>query len=121
MPVTLSVPRSSPKLPDNHEVALMEFLVFAFFIYVFVCHRIAVAAERKGRSYVAWLAIALLTSPILAGIIVASMAATQPAVGGELSPCPRCAEPIRAQAQVCRFCGQELAAADGDGVATALD
>jgi hypothetical protein len=46
----------------------------ALLLYFWLCRRIAEAAQRKGRSYKAWHAIALLANPIFAAIAVACMA-----------------------------------------------
>jgi len=78
--------------------------------YAWVCVLIARAASRKGRSYRAWFAIAFFVSPILAAVVIAAIASPRPASTGasDLVPCPRCAEPIRSAASVCRFCGMVL-------------
>ena len=79
-------------------------------LYVWICHLIARAAVRKGRSYGAWLAIALFVSPVLAAIIIAAVApipsGSSPST--EYFSCPRCAEPIRTAAKACRYCGAEF-------------
>lgn len=41
---------------------------------------------------------------------------TEPENQGDSMPCPRCAETIKRAAAVCRFCGHELARAEGAGV-----
>jgi hypothetical protein len=89
---------------SNYSIAIFVLALGA--IYVWVCFLIAKAAWRKGRSYMAWLAIAFFVSPVLAAILVASIDST-PAHGdaAQFVPCPRCAEPIRSAAVACRFCG----------------
>ena len=53
-------------------VAILGFIA----LYIWICHLIARAAVRKGRSYGAWFAIALFVSPVLAAIIIASVSAS---------------------------------------------
>jgi hypothetical protein len=99
------------------------FIIALVVLDLWICYRIGRAAERKGRSYLAWFWISFFTSPLLAGIIIATIAPQQmealpskeqipdPTISGgsDLVPCPRCAEPIRSAAVICRFCNFELA------------
>ena len=95
---------------------LMAALVFVLFAgYVTIACLVGGAAANKGRSFWAWFFIAVLVSPVLAGIIVAAMAPTDRPQSQDLRPCPRCAEPIRQAARACRFCGLELAQPSGGG------
>lgn len=86
---------------------LLALLVLA--AYIGVAMLIARLARRKGRSFGAWFAIAFFISPILAAIVIATIAPVDPAGGPGHRPCPRCAEPVRTQANTCRFCGLDLA------------
>lgn len=70
-------------------------------------------ASGKGRSGVGWILIGLLLGPL--ALLGAMMLSRDPAQAeragyqsGALRDCPRCAETVKAQARVCRFCGTKL-------------
>lgn len=99
----------------------MEILTILFCIYVAPAF---VAAMRRHQQVGAILALNLLLGWTLVGWVAALVWAlvkpeTQPAApfkgtgtnpdDGRM-PCPRCAEQIMRQAQVCRFCGHEMPA-----------
>jgi ribosomal protein L37AE/L43A len=85
---------------------------------------VAGIASAKGRSGFGWLLLSVLISPLLAGIIVAALppvpwgfdAAALSAgditrdldamaiAAGDMKQCPECAELVRAEAKICRFC-----------------
>ncbi len=95
--------------------------------WVFICHLIAKAAKAKGRSYAGFFCLSFFFSPLLGWIIVLAMA--KPTIAGataapidstanaslaksdgvELFKCPKCAEWIKAEAEICRFCGYSIA------------
>jgi hypothetical protein len=56
-------------------------------------------ARRKGRSAVIWAALCLLLTPVVIPVLWALPA---------LKKCPRCAEPVRVDAEVCRHCSYEF-------------
>jgi predicted nucleic acid-binding Zn ribbon protein len=92
----------------------MGFLGFILLIYLLLCGWVAVAASNKGRSGAAWFFIALILSPVLAGIIVACFAPTPAMIeqqrisSGSLRKCPYCAELVKAEAKICRYCQRDL-------------
>jgi len=74
----------------------------------------AVIADRKGRSGVWFFFLSLVFSPLI-GIIAALIAKPdadevdrQAVLSGRSRKCPYCAELVKADAVVCRFCGRDL-------------
>lgn len=76
---------------------------------------VAILAGRYGRNGAGWFILALLISPLIAAVLVLALgpvprsaAAESGGLTADFRKCPRCAEPIRAEAKVCRFCGHEF-------------
>jgi hypothetical protein len=85
-----------------------------------------VICQEKGRSAIEGLFLGLLFGPI--GIIVcAVLSRDEPALeeralrSGEMRKCPHCAEAIRREATVCRYCGRDVSATKASEVVSAED
>lgn len=62
-------------------------------------------AGGKGRSVIGWTLLALLISPLLAGILLIAAGQGQ----GGMKRCGACAELVKAEARVCKHCGRDFA------------
>lgn len=75
----------------------------------------AVIASSKGREAGLWFFAGLLMSPLLAAIIVAILPPVTAVIEAKaldtgMKQCPDCAELVRGEAKVCRFCRHEFTA-----------
>jgi hypothetical protein len=87
----------------------MEILFFWIPLAVVV----GIWASNRGRSGFGWFVLAFFFSPLLAALFLAVMsnlAAEKEAqkAAADMKVCPRCAESVKSQALVCRFCGFEF-------------
>jgi hypothetical protein len=90
---------------------VLLFVVWAVFAIV-----VGIGAKAKGRSGFGWFLLALLISPLVAGLIIlgsSNLAEEEVAeqVRGNSKTCPRCAESVKLAANVCRYCNYEFAGA----------
>jgi hypothetical protein len=79
------------------------------FWWVFLSAIVGYLASKKGRDVGRWFVIALITSPLIAGIclLISNDITEQEALkDGELKKCGMCAELIKKDAQKCKFCGE---------------
>jgi hypothetical protein len=91
--------------------------VFFWLIFAIV---VGVAANTRGRSGFLWFLIAVVLSPILAGLLVLALpkiaSGSDPVFASRLASveqprlkkCPDCAEMVQADAKICRFCRHEF-------------
>lgn len=86
---------------------------------------VAIVASSKGRSGFAWFLYGVVIWPValVHAIVMPATAAsieTKAMAEGDRRRCPFCAELIKAEAKVCRFCGRELPTAAAGDIAAFL-
>jgi len=81
---------------------------------VYLAHIIATYAQKRGLSYGAIFVLGLITSPIIQYIVVLIMESNvrkdrkEPVSYSNTRKCPFCAEEIKEEAVICRFCNRDV-------------
>lgn len=83
---------------------------------------VAVAANSRGRSPIGWFVLSVVISPLIAGLLVLALGGPKSPAATYYDPdtktlavpnsdtkkCPECAEIVKADARICRFCRHEF-------------
>ncbi len=75
-----------------------------FIFWILFSILVGVFASSKKRSGVGWFFLSLILSPLIAFLIVLIAGPAS----GSVKKCPKCAEEVKVEAQVCRFCNYEF-------------
>lgn len=88
--------------------------ILIFLVWIGLAMAVGIWASKKGRSNFGWFLLAVMVSPLLAGIFLLlvgdrwTYSVQFDNTRYNTKQCPRCAEDIKRAAQVCRFCGHEF-------------
>ena len=78
-------------------------------IWIFFGLLTANIADSKGRPFWTWLIYGFLCFPLAILYLAMSKPSDEALVSsGEYRKCPFCAEVVRSEAKICRYCGKEL-------------
>jgi hypothetical protein len=78
--------------------------VFWFLVYLFFAILVGVYASKKGRSQIGWIFLSVIITPMVALIILLIVGPPSKL----LKKCPTCAEEVKVEAVVCRFCNYKF-------------
>ena len=87
-------------------------------IWIFLCFVVAFGAENRGRSFAKYLVLSIFLSPLIGGMVLLVLGDDKETIEknsieeGISKKCPFCAEIIKKDAIICRFCGRDLANID---------
>lgn len=91
----------------------METILYVGFYFLF-CGIAGAIASKKGRRAVTYFLLSILVTPLI-GILLALVARPdvraieqERIASGQDRRCPFCAEVVKREAKVCRFCGKDL-------------
>jgi hypothetical protein len=90
------------------EVALVSILIIILSIFAILGAVIADRAVSKGRSWSAFFWLSMLFSPLIMFVIVSTIQVDQSQLTVGVRSCPKCAEPVKIEAILCKHCGSDI-------------
>lgn len=91
-------------------------MLLVLLFWLFLCFLVGVYAEHRGRSGGGWGLIAFLLSPLIAFLVLLAIGPNHDGIeadaiaSGDMRKCPHCAELVKAEAKLCRYCHSPLSA-----------
>ena len=90
------------------EVALIALLIIMLSLFAILGSMIADRAFSKGRSWSAFFWLSMLFSPLIMFVIVSTIQVDQSQLTVGVKSCPKCAEPVKIEAILCKHCGSDI-------------
>ena len=90
------------------EVALISILIIILSLFAILGAMIADRAVSKGRSWSAFFWLSMLFSPLIMFVIVSTIQVDQSQLTVGVKSCPKCAEPVKIEAILCKHCGSSI-------------
>lgn len=106
--LSIALTSMSPSFTDGYTVIPFILLGIVILIFGIIGLSIADNAQKKGKSWSTFFWLSLLISPIITGLIVASISPEQGKIVPGTKACPKCAEPVKIEAILCKHCGSDI-------------
>ena len=90
------------------EVVLILIPIIILSLFAILGALIADRAFSKGRSWSAFFWLSMLFSPLIMFVIVSTMQVDQSQLTVGVKSCPKCAEPVKIEAILCKHCGSDI-------------
>ena len=99
---------ASPLFNDGYIIIQFLWVGGAIYLFGMIGMLIADQAERKGKSWSTFFWLTMLVSPLITGLIIATISPEGGKIVSGTKPCPKCAEPVKLQAILCKHCGSNI-------------
>ena len=90
------------------EVVLILIPIIILSLFAILGALIADRAFSKGRSWSAFFWLSMLFSPLIMFVIVSTIQVDQSQLTVGIKSCPKCAEPVKIEAILCKHCGSSI-------------
>ena len=97
-----------PSIGFNGARVLILITIIILSLFAILGAMIADRAFSKGRSWSAFFWLSMLFSPLIMFVIVSTIQVDQSQLTVGVKSCPKCAEPVKIEAILCKHCGSDI-------------